>query len=183
MNMIWNINQEGKEVVVRLEYNVYLGIKKLFVDSVEVLNIKSFKRNKDISFKYNEEDYKIQLVSDDYDYKGYLITPEGEKLLSESEVKVYTKTPLWIIPFVIIDMIIPIIATEALFTWLVGIIASIFTAKVSKNSKISYKKKVIICVCISILAWLLYYIFYILLKKWDLMASNDSFFPRLKHRK
>ncbi len=178
MDILWNLTEEDKKVEVRLVYNVYLGIKKLYIDSKEILCVKSFRRNKDIDFEYNEKVYKLQILNDGYNYKGYLVTPEGEKLPSEVKTKEKTKTPLWIIPFILINISMPILATETLTFWIIGIGASYGATKVSQKSKLQLWKRIMICILISIATWLLYAILFKAIS--GVLASNDGFFP---HRK
>jgi len=173
MNIVWDIIEENKEVKVMLVYSMYLRTKKVYVDNTLILKLKGFNK-KELSFTYKDEKYRIELVPEGFSYTGFLVTPEGDKISSTVNTKIKKKTSLWIIPFVIINMSIPIVAIEAGIPWVIGIGASYITAKVSQGEYLSVKKKVLISVVISGIAWLMYYAFY-------LTARNNSlskgFFP------
>ena len=166
MNIVWNVIEENKEFKISLVYNMYIGTKKLFVDDVETLKVKGFRRNK-IAFKHNDKDYNIQLVPEGYGYTGLLTTPEGEKIASTVSSRRKNKTALWIIPFVIINMSIPIVSIEALTPWIIGIVTSFITAKVSQGENLSLRSKLLISIIISIIAWFLYYEFYLIAREYS----------------
>ena len=174
MDIMWNIIEENTEVKVLLAYNVYLGTKKLYVDNTLISKFKGFHKNKNMAFKHKDKDYSIQLFEEGYGYEGFLVTPKGEKISSEANVKIKNKTSLWIIPFVIINMSIPIVSIEAATPWIIGIVTSYATAKVSQGEYLSVKQKVTISVVISILAWVMYYIFYSIAKKY---SESTGFLP------
>ena len=174
MNVVWNVTEENKEVKVLLAYNVYLGTKKLYIDNTLILKLKSFHKKNNIDFKHNDKQYGIKLLPQGYDYTGFLVTPEGDKISPEVNYTIKNKTSLWIIPFVIINMSIPIISIEAFTPWVIGILASYITAKVSQGEYLSVKKKTSIYVVISILAWIMYYMFYLIAKK---NSASSGFLP------
>jgi len=173
MNIVWNVIEESKEVKILLVYNVYLGTKKIFVDNSLVLKLKRFHKNV-FAFKCNDKEYSIQLGPEGFGYGGFLVTSEGDKISSTVEAKRKKKTALWIIPFVIVNMSIPIVSIEALTPWIIGIVTSYITAKVSQAENLSVKKKVAISVLISIFAWFLYYRFYLIANQYSL---SKGFLP------
>lgn len=174
MNIIWNAIEENREVKVLLTYNMYLGTKKLYVDNTLILKLKGFHKNGNITFKHKDKEYSIQLIPEGYGYIGLLVTPQGDKISSEVNTKRKNKTSLWIMPFVIINMSIPIVSIEAFTPWVIGIAASYITAKVSQGEYLSVKKKVFISVVISVLAWIMYYIFYLTARK---QSGSTGFLP------
>ena len=174
MNIVWNVIEEDREVKIMLTYNMYLGTKKLYVDNALILKLKGFNRNKNITFNHNDKEYSIELLPEGYEYTGFLVTPQGDKIPSEVNDKRKKKTSLWIIPFVIINMSIPIVSIEAFTPWIIGIVASYITAKVSQGEYLSVKKKVGISVAISILAWVMYYMFYSIAKN---KSASSGFLP------
>jgi hypothetical protein len=174
MNITWNVIEEDRNVKVRLAYNVYLGIKKIYVNNAEVLKLRGFHKSSNIAFKHSNKEYSIQLIPEGYDYTGFLVTPEGDKVACEADTKIKKKTAVWILPFVIINMIIPIISIEAFTPWLIGIVASYITAKVSQGDYLSTKMKVLISAVISTLAWIMCYMFYLMASK---QSSSNGFLP------
>ena len=174
MNIVWNIIEENREVKVLLVYNMYLGTKKLYVDNTLILKLKGLNKNSYINFKYNDKDYNIHLLPEDYGYTGILVIPDGDKISSNINAKRNNKTSLWIIPFVIINMSIPIVSIEAFTPWVIGIVASYITAKVSQGEYLSLKSKALIYIVISILAWIMCYMFYLVAKK---QSASKGFLP------
>lgn len=175
MNIQWTILQANKTIQVMLVYNIYTGSKKLNVDGKEILSFRKIRFNNEIKFNYNNKEYRLQLIPEGYGYTGYVIPPDGEKIYPEVNNKPYTRTPLWIIPFVLFNMAIPIVSVEAFTPWLIGISSSYMTSKLAQKSGLNLKVKVAASFAISLLAWVLYYIFYLLIKKYGMSGGFISF--------
>lgn len=174
MNIIWNLQHDNNCEQVKLVYNIYIRSKTLYVNDKKILSSIKLNSDNEFSFTLNSMEYKIHLTPEDYGYTGWLITPEGKKIYPETKNRVYYKTPLWIIPFVIINMFIPVISVEALTPWVIGILSSYVCANFAKKPKLNIKTKVLISSVISILAWCSYYIFYLSVKRYGM---NGGFLP------
>lgn len=172
MSIQWIIQEHDKLIHVKFTYNVYWGSKKLYIDEKEILSIKKLNFNDEISFTHSDKEYKLHLVPDGYGYTGYLVTMDGEEIHPETSNKVYNKTPLWILPFVIVNMTIPIISVEAFTPWLIGILGSYITAKFAQRPTVKTKLKAAASLAISLLAWTAYYVFYLKIKK---LGINGGF--------
>lgn len=174
MNIGWNVIEENRQVKVRLVYNMYLGTKRLYVDNAKILKSKVLYKKGKITFKYNDKDYSIRLIPENFGYTGVLVTPLGAEISCEVEAKRKKKASLWIIPFTIINMSIPIISIEAFTPWIIGIGTSYFATKICQEEHVSVKMKVGLSAVISILAWIMYYMFYLTAK---VKSGSTGFLP------
>lgn len=163
MEIEWNICND-KIVNILLKYNLYLRTKKLYVNGEKILEQKGRDSKDRIEFPIGDKKYILELEPEDYEYTGYIITPSGERVPSKKESIVKKKTPLWIIPFAVFIMMIPIISVETLTTWIIGILFSYMTAVVARQHSISNMKKAAFCAIISCIAWLVYFIYYLMIK-------------------
>jgi hypothetical protein len=175
MNIKWSMPQDNSIVQVELIYNVYTGRKKLYIAGKEILSLRKIIPNTKISFSYKNKEYKLQLIPEGYGYTGNIITPEGDEVYPDAKNKVLYKIPLWILPFVIINMAIPIISVEAFTPWIIGISSSYITARFARRPELSSKIKTLISFTISTLAWTSYYMFYLFAKKSGISGGFISF--------
>jgi hypothetical protein len=177
MKLTWRLNKHGQELEVMLSYNMYIGSKVLHINGKEILSVKRPSINKAINFQYNNKEYKLELASEGFGYTGKLITPEGE-VISPERVKVKRDAvPVWIIPFVVMDMVIPVISVESLTPWLIAVLSSFATAKVAQNSKINLYKKLSISMLITVCAWAAYFMFYLIIRN---SGIHGGFLPTSK---
>lgn len=177
MKLIWNFFEEAKRLEAVLLYNVYIERKELYIDNEKVLLIKRNNSSNDFSFIYNDKEYGLELIPDGHGYSGYVITPEGEKVPPKMENKILNKTPLWMIPFVIVNIIIPVISVEAVTPWIIGILASYITAEIAQKQGLNTKVKVAIALIISIFAWVVSYVYYLMVSS---IGLNGGFIPFIK---
>lgn len=177
MKLIWNFFEEDKRLEAVFLYNVYIEKKELYIDNDKVLLVKRNDSSNEFSFIYNGKEYGLELILDGHGYSGYVITPEGEKVPPKVESKVLNKNPLWIIPFVIVNMIIPVISVEAVTPWIIGILASYITAEISQKQGLNTKVKIAIALIISIFAWAGSYVYYLMARS---IGLNGGFLPFIK---
>lgn len=175
MNIKWTILQNDRLIQVKLIYNVYVGSKKLYVDDKEILSLRKMNLIGEIGFRCSDKEYKIQLAPEGYGYTGYIITPDGEKIYPEVKAKASYKTPLWILPFVIVNMAIPIISVEAFTPWFLGIVSSYLSARVAQSPVLNSKMKPVALLAISLSSWAAYYMFYLIAKKSGIHGGFISF--------
>ena len=159
MNILWNINEDEKNIRIRLHYNIYTGIKSIFVNDEKVSTCFDFFGRKKLSFFISEKEYTIKLTPEGYGYKGELLNGQ-ESIAAFVENKEKLIIPLWVIPFAIINMSITILSVEAVTTWLIGGVATFATAELAKRKRINLAIRIILAFTISALAWLMYYKFY-----------------------
>lgn len=173
MKLRWNIVENSSTDEITLIYDMFLGTKKLFLNNKKVLSLKK-DWNRVVKFQSGSKDYKLELIPQGYEYDGVLITPEGNRIQQTVEKRVIYKAPWWLILFIIIDMIIPIISVEALRPWIIGILASYIDKRICERPDRSNKYKIIISIIISAAAWLTYFIFYLMVKNY---GFNGGFIP------
>ncbi|MDP4145134.1 MAG: hypothetical protein Q8936_11750 [Bacillota bacterium] len=177
MQLVWNLCQGNKEVKVVLIYNTYIRKKDLYINNDKVSYVKKKGSKNEFSFKYLNSEYVVELNPEGYGYSAYLTTQDGARIPNESEIKTYNGTPLWILPFVLINISIPVLSVEAVFPWLISLISSYMTAKISQRKNISLKLRIAASVVISILAWIIYYANYIESKS---IGIKGGFLPFIK---
>ena len=159
MNILWNIKEDEKNIRVRLYYNIFTGIKNIFVNDEKVLACFDPVGRKKLSFSLSEKEYTVKLIPEGYGYKGELFIGE-QRITAVEENKTFINTPLWVIPFALINMSIPILSVEAFTTWLIGFVATYATAKLAEQKHIDIRTRIAISFAISAGAWFLYYGFY-----------------------
>lgn len=156
--MNFKFKHKAKDVEVTLIYSVYLRRKKLYINGKEAILDKALK------FKLNGDEFLIELYPEGFGYRGELVSDSCGRISSEVITKVKNKTPLLVIPFVIINFLVPIVSVEALTPWIIATIASYLTVKIGQNKELSVVKKLCIFTSISIIVWFLYYIYYGIVK-------------------
>lgn len=156
----WNIYEKDKDIEIKFDYNVFLKRKRLYIDDKEEQI-----ENKDVnisilSFRIGEEDYRIELTPDNYGYSGQLVTPGGGRLVPGNVKKAGNLTiPLWVLPFIIASMLIPIVSVEAVTPWLIGIISSYFIIRIENRSSSVKKTRIKFFITITVAAWAAFLIF------------------------
>lgn len=156
--MNFKFKHKAKDVEVTLIYNVYLRRKKLYINGKEAILDKALK------FKLNGDEFLIELYPSGFGYRGEIISDSCGRISSEIIKKVKNKTPLWVIPFVIINFSIPIVSVEALTPWIIATLSSYLTVKIGQNKELNTVKKFCVFTLISIIAWVLYYVYYVMVK-------------------
>lgn len=177
MKLEWTISQGNKKVKLKFLYDIYLGRKKLYIGGKKVITSKLKNWNTEFNFIFNSEEYTIKLVQDGYNYEGYLLTSKGERVPSKTQNETSYIIYLWTIPFLILNMLIPIISVEALRPWVIGLISSYVIVMYSNTTKHTTFYKICVAFGISILAWLSYYIFYICVRRYGFLGG---FIPFIK---
>lgn len=173
MKLKWNLVTDKGIDEITLIYDMFLGTKKLLLNNKLILSLKK-DWNRNLEFSIGNNGYSLELTPQGYEYDGFLITPEGNKIGKIIEKKNDYKAPWWIFIFIIIDMSIPIISVEALRPWIIGISASYINKKICERPDLSSKCKLTVSIIISILAWLIYHIFYLKVKNF---GFNGGFIP------
>lgn len=173
MKLKWNVAKDTGEDEITLVYDMFLGTKKLMINNKKIYSLKR-DWNKEIKFRLGSDVYRIELIPQGYEYEGFLISPEGNKINNIPEQRIEYKTPWWLILFIIIDMAIPVLSVEALRPWIIGIIASYADKKICGRPDIRNRDKLIISIIISVIAWLAYHIFYFKVKN---SGMNGGFLP------
>lgn len=174
MKIEWDICND-KKINVLLDYNSYIFTKKLYINGDKILEQKGKKYSNMTEFYFESKKYILELEPQNYDYVGYLITPQGERIPSKRECIVKDKIPLWIIPFIVLNMAIPIISVEAFTPWIIGIAASYITAKVAGNKSFSKIKRVASCGIVLCAAWLIYFLYYLSIKGFGFLGGFIPF--------
>ena len=159
MDITWNFIDNNEETTVKLIYNVYLGTMKLFINDMQTLNLKGFNKNLKLAFVHNSKNYSIKLIPDNYGYTGTILTTEGNYIYPIAKTIEYSKTPLWIVPLIIANLAVPVLAFEALSPWILAFIASALTINLSKRSSISFLSRILISLCSTVVLWIILILF------------------------
>ena len=165
----WEFDHEDIKHVIMLKHNAFIGISSVYLDDKKVFTKRTFLGD-DIehSFKLEGQDCTLSITPGGGQEGGlnchYGLEVNGKPLAMMAEEE---KAPIewWTWIFVIACGIIPIIFIESLTLLVVGIGGAIKCITIARKTGIERKKKLLLSIKATILAWVYLGIFYFIVNK------------------
>jgi len=160
----WEFRHEDNKHTIKLMHNIFMGKSLIYFDNRKVAKKRTFLGN-EIKHSFNLEGQECTLFMEpkglDYDYS---LEVNGELV---SRMAQEDKEPIewWTWIFVIACGIIPVIFIESLILMAIGIGGAIKCITIARKTGIERKKKILLSIKATILAWVYLGIFYFIVNK------------------
>lgn len=156
----WHINIEGNEYHVVLERKMWSGRNKLFINEIQqeliTVPFQAYKGS-DQPIYIGEKECRLVVLGNKAD-----IVIDSLYFGSGKVYVPFEKIPVWTWIFIIASLAIPIVSFGGLIPAALGILGSVYCIRIGISPYMKIEIKILTSMGVLLLAWLLWYLFAVL---------------------